>query len=86
MGGPTYSGYGPHRAVRIRRTDYAAGSSRSRVDGHLAVSCLACGRTRSTDHTGTVWLAPDDPRLPPRESSQADYWRALFSVATAGGD
>lgn len=66
MGGATYSGKGPHLAVRIKPDGYVTGSSRSRVDGHITRVCLYCHRSRSTDHTGTVWLGPGDKRILPR--------------------
>ncbi len=60
MGGPTYSGKGVHRAVRIQPPkDWI----RSRVDGRRAEGCLFCGRIRSTDHIGTIWLESTDAHI-----------------------
>jgi hypothetical protein len=65
MGGPTWSGKGPHIAVRIRPMDYVPGSARDRCGGGIVRHCLYCHRCRSTDHSGTVWIPPDDPRVLP---------------------
>jgi FkbM family methyltransferase len=61
-------GLGAHRAVR--------------VDDDGWPICLFCGRVRSTDHTGTIWLKRGDRHILPDEgTSQNEQTEAVRKIA-----
>lgn len=58
MGGPSYSGLGPHVAVRCMKDfGYKTLPGRGKASG-----CAICGRMRSTDHVRTVWVTVEEQR------------------------